>query len=292
MSLLQIENLNVVFRQRFSDKPVLRGVSLQVDRGDVCALVGESGAGKSMIAKAILGLLPASAKIRGGSIQFDGMGLLQKGSTRRKSNNLIGHRIALIPQDPMVSLNPVRRIGVQMSDIIMLHLGESRAAARQQSLSLLEEVMIKEPERVYESYAHELSGGMRQRILIAMAFSCSPDLIIADEPTTALDVTVQMQVLKMLRSLQQKKNTAILFVTHDLGVVSKISDRVVVLYDGHVLEDSPVESLFNSPQHEYTRALLAATPRYDQPTRTVTPVPESVIDGLRHEKAAIDAPHE
>jgi len=188
----------------------------------------------------------------------------------------------------MVSLNPVRRIGVQMNEVIMRHLGKNRVSARELAIRLLGEVMIKEPERVYEGYAHELSGGMRQRILIAMAFSCQPDLIIADEPTTALDVTVQMRALKMLRSLQQEKNIAILFVTHDLGVVSKISDRVVVLYDGRVLEDSPVNTLFSAPSHAYTQALLAATPRYDQPTRPIAPVPESVIDALQKETALQD----
>jgi len=247
MSLLRIENLNVVFRQKFTDKPVLRNVSLQLDRGAVCALVGESGAGKSMVAKSILGLLPQTARVRSGSIVFDGVDLLSRRFAGGKNRRILTkRRIALIPQDPMQSLNPVRKIGMQMSEVIMLHLDKDKAAARDLSLSLLEDVMIKDPARVYDAYAHELSGGMRQRVLIAMAFSCKPDLIIADEPTTALDVTVQMQVLKMLRSLQQQNNTSILFVTHDLGVVSKIADRVVVLFDGRVLEDTTAQMLFQN----------------------------------------------
>jgi len=289
MSLLQIEKLDVAFRQRFSTTPVLRNVSLLIERGEVCALVGESGAGKSMVAKTILGLLPQSARVRGGSVIFDGIDLLsQRLFSKINRNKVIGQRIALIPQDPMVSLNPVKKIGIQMSELIGLHLGINKTAAHDIALSLLKDVMITDPERVLNAYAHELSGGMRQRVLIAMAFSCKPDLIIADEPTTALDVTVQLQVLKMLRLLQQRNNTAILFVTHDLGVVSKIADRVVVLFDGRVIENATAQQLFHSAGHEYTQALLNATPRYDLPTRSITPVSQTLIDRLQQETRLVD----
>lgn len=286
MSLLEIKDLNVVFRQRFTDKPVLRDITFTLQQGEVCALVGESGAGKSMVAKSILGLLPQTTRVRSGQILFEGKDLLHARSRARLK--LLGKRIALIPQDPMLSLNPVRRIGVQMDEAIRLHLGERKDAARKASLALLNEVLIQDPTRVYNAYAHELSGGMRQRVLIAMAFSCGPELIIADEPTTALDVTVQMQVLKMLRAMQQRKNTAILFVTHDLGVVSKLSDRVVVLYDGRVIEDSPVQTIFDAPEHEYTAALLTATPRYDMPGRPIMPVPDELIQRLRQRTRILD----
>ncbi|MBX2884050.1 MAG: ABC transporter ATP-binding protein [Granulosicoccus sp.] len=286
MSLLEVNGLHVVFRQRFTDKPVLRDISFKLHQGEVCALVGESGAGKSMVAKSILGLLPETTRVRAGEIVFDGQDLLRTRS--RKRLQLFGKRIALIPQDPMVSLNPVRRIGVQMDEAIRLHLRHSKGAARNLSIELLKEVLINDPERVYDSYAHELSGGMRQRVLIAMAFSCGPDLIIADEPTTALDVTVQMQVLKMLRSLQLSKNTTILFVSHDLGVVSKVCDRVVVLYDGRIIEDAPVKKIFDSPEHEYTAALLRATPRYDKPGQAITPVPDELIQRLRQQTRSVD----
>jgi peptide/nickel transport system ATP-binding protein len=281
MSILKISDLRVEFKSGFHTIPVLRGVNLSVSAGEVCALVGESGAGKSMVAKAILGLLPDSARVQQGKIWFDDTDLLSL--RQRALSRLLGRRISLIPQDPMVSLNPVRRIGLQMCDAICLHLKVDRAAARQASLQLLDEVMINDPERVFESYAHELSGGMRQRVLIAMAFSCEPDLIIADEPTTALDVTVQMRVL-----LRQKK-TAVLFVTHDLGVVSKISDRVVVLYDGRVLEDSAVGTLFTKPTHAYTAALLEASPRYDRPDKPIMPVPKILISQLNAETQQLDS---
>ena len=286
MSILQVSDLRVGFRSGFHTTPVLRGVNLSVRTGEVCALVGESGAGKSMVAKTILGLLPDAARIQQGKVWFDGTDLL---SLRpRALSKLLGRRIALIPQDPMVSLNPVRRIGQQMCDAICLHMNVDRTVARQASLQLLTEVMIKDPERVIEAYAHELSGGMCQRVLIAMAFSCEPDLIIADEPTTALDVTVQMRVLLLLRSLQRQRKTTVLFVTHDLGVVSKISDRVVVLYDGRVLEDSPVDTLFTQPAHAYTAALLEASPRYDEPDKPIIPVPASLISQLSAETHQLD----
>jgi len=282
MSLLAIHQLRVDIDR----SPILRDVSLGVADAEVCGLVGESGAGKSMVAKAILGLLPRSARIRGGEILFNGQDLVSLSAAARRK--LLGKDIALIPQDPIGSLNPVRRIGDQISDGLMLHLGISKSGAKQRALSLLADVLITDPERVYDAYSHALSGGMRQRVLIAMAFSCSPKLIIADEPTTALDVTVQKQVLRIIRSLQHKQGTSLLFVTHDLGVVAKICDRVVVLFDGRVLENTAATELFDTPGHPYTRALLNAMPRFDQPDKPLDPVPAAVIERLVADTAAFD----
>jgi len=281
MSLLSIEDLSISIRQRRTSVQVLSSINLSVAAGEVCALVGESGAGKSMIAKAVLDLLPDAATINTGRIQFQGTDL--RALSPRQRLKLYGHDIALIPQDPMVSLNPVRRIQDQVVDGIRLHLGLSRKDALLQAGAALEEVLIRDPERVLNAYTHELSGGMRQRVLIAMAFASKPKLIIADEPTTALDVTVQRRVLSLIKLLQKKYDTAILFVSHDLGVVAKLCDRVVVMYGGHILEDSPTSELFAHPGHEYTKALLSATPRYDRPNIGVTPVPVDVLSRLHAE---------
>ncbi|MCB1379484.1 MAG: ABC transporter ATP-binding protein [Alphaproteobacteria bacterium] len=261
--------------------PVLRGVSLTVAAGEVMALVGESGAGKSTIAKAVLGILPPGIEITGGEIRFEGDNLLNLPPQRRRA--LLGTRIALIPQDPLTSLNPARRIGDQLTDGLRLRAGLSRAAARRRALELLDGVHIRDPEAVLRQYPHELSGGMRQRVLIVQAFSLNPQVIIADEPTTALDVTVQKQVLRLIRQLQRDHGTTLLFVTHDLGVVAQISDRMTVLYGGKVLEQGLSADVLHRPSHPYTQALLAANPRYDRPDQEIRPVPESLIAQLRRE---------
>ena len=284
MKLLDITDLSIAIRQRTGNAPVLRHVNLSIAQGQVCGLVGESGAGKSMVAKAILGLLPGSAVIHGGGIDFDGENLLTLARTAKQ--RLLGRHIALIPQDPMVSLNPVKPIGRQIGDGMVHHLGIDAKSAQSRALDLLAEVLIKDPERVLKAYAHELSGGMRQRVLIAMAFSCEPRLIIADEPTTALDVTVQKRVLSLIRALQRKRNTALLFVTHDLGVVAKICDRVAVMFNGRIIEEGSIGQLFNGDCHPYTAALFAATPRYDQPDKPVTPVARSLLQSLIRETEA------
>jgi len=278
MSLLQVQNLSVELRNKRQPIRLLSSVSLAVAAGESCALVGESGAGKSMLARSVLGLLPKTARVTQGQIQFQQKNLLSESARARR--RVIGRHISLIPQDPMVSLNPTRRIEQQMIDVLCMHLGLRKREAQERALALLEEVLIKEPGRVLKAYAHELSGGMRQRVLIAMAFSVEPKLIIADEPTTALDVTVQKRVLSLLRQLQRKHKTAILFVTHDLGVVAKLCERVVVMYGGRILEDSPATQLFSAPTHVYTRALLEATPRYDQPEKAIKPVPTELLRAL------------
>jgi peptide/nickel transport system ATP-binding protein len=216
-SFLSIEDLSVAIK---GGGPILRSVSLHVAASEVRGLVGESGAGKSMIGKAILGTLPSALQVMGGRIWLDGVDLLAMAPRARR--RLIGARAALIPQDPLTALNPSRRIGPQITNRLVDILGWTQADAKQRALELLEEVHIQSPERVMRAYPHELSGGMRQRILIASAFAAEPKLIVADEPTTALDVTVQKQVLKLICEMQARHRTALLFVTHDLGVVSKV----------------------------------------------------------------------
>ena len=278
--VIDIRNLSA----RTAVSPILRDVSLSVNAGEVMALVGESGAGKSTIAKAVLGILPAGIKMTGGNIFFEGTDLLAL--PPKALRELLGVRIALIPQDPLTSLNPARRIGDQLTDGLRLRAGMNRKAAWDKALSLLNDVHIREPERVLKRYPHELSGGMRQRVLIAQAFSLNPHVIIADEPTAALDVTVQKQVLRMIRDMQRERETTLLFVTHDLGVVAQICDRITVLYGGKVLEQGITGDILKNPQSPYTRALLAASPRYDQPEESLKPVPEALIAELKRESGA------
>ncbi len=278
-ALLEIRRLSAVA----GTVPILRNVSLTVEQGEVMALVGESGAGKTSVAKAILDILPPAIRVTSGEIIFDGVSLLNL--DRRARNNLLGVRIALIPQDPQTSLNPSRRIGDQLTDGLRLRAGLGRSAALARAAELLGDVHIRDPQLVLRRYPHELSGGMRQRVLIAQAFSLNPQLIIADEPTTALDVTVQKQVLRLIRQLQMEHQTTLIFVTHDLGVVAQICDKMTVLYGGKVLEQGPTASVLATPSHPYTRALLAASPRYDRPDQSLRPVPEDVIAALRRELA-------
>ena len=283
---LSIETLSAI-SLRDGNKPVLRRVSLTVDTGEVHGLVGESGAGKSTIAKAILGIIPSQVKIAGGRIDFEGSDLLSLSATGLRA--ILGRDIALIPQDPSTALNPARRIDVQMTDGLRLKRGLSAKAARLRAQALLEEVQIRDPARVLNSYPHQLSGGMRQRVLIAAAFGLEPKLVIADEPTTALDVTVQKQILRLIRSLQERHGTSVLFVSHDLGVVAKICDRVTVLYMGKVVEQGTTADVLTTPRHAYTKALLAANPRYDRPDTGLEPTPPEVVAALRAEIAAFDA---
>ena len=284
MSYLSIRNLSARLKGR--PDQILRRVSLEVAAGEVRGLVGESGAGKSMIGKAILGTLPNSVEITGGEILLDGTDLLTLPPAQRRQ--LIGAKCALIPQDPLTALNPSRRIGPQITNRLVDILGWTRADAEARARALLAEVQIPDPERVMRSYPHELSGGMRQRILIASAFAAEPKLIIADEPTTALDVTVQKQILKLIAAMQARHGTALLFVTHDLGVVSKVCQSLSVLYAGLVLEDSTIPDFFHAAKHPYSRALLAATPKYTDPDGSLTPVPDAVIQATRAEVEASD----
>lgn len=283
-SFLSIRNLSVRLK---NGSPILRSVSLDVAAGQVHGLVGESGAGKSMIGKAVLGTLPRALSVASGEIWLDGTDLMSLPPAERRRR--IGATAALIPQDPLTALNPSKRIGPQITRRLVDILGWSKQDAQNRALELLGEVHIPDPARVMRNYPHELSGGMRQRILIASAFAAEPRLIIADEPTTALDVTVQKQILRLIADMQTRHGTALLFVTHDLGVVSKVCDTLSVLYAGKVVEEARMHRFFMRPIHPYSAALLAATPTYTDPTGSLTPVSQEVIDGVEAEVAQHDA---
>ena len=283
MSFLGVRNLSVRLK---GGARLLRNVSLEVAAGEVRGLVGESGAGKSMIGKAILGTLPQAVVVVSGEIWLDGVDVQTLSPQDRRKK--IGALAALIPQDPLTALNPSRRVGGQITDRLVDILGWSRARAEGRARELLAEVQIDGAERVLRSYPHELSGGMRQRILIAAAFAAEPKLIIADEPTTALDVTVQKQILRLIAAMQARHGTALLFVTHDLGVVSKVCQNLTVLFGGLVVEDATVRDFFRAPKHPYSRALLAATPKYTDPDASLLPVPDAVLQAVQAEVAAAD----
>ena len=284
MSFLEVRNLSA--RVRGAPDRLLRDVSLSVAKGEVRGLVGESGAGKSMIGKAVLGILPRAVEVLSGEILLEGTDLLRLPPAERRRR--IGATCALIPQDPLTALNPSRRIGPQMTDRLVDILGWSRRTADARARDLLAEVQITDPDRVLRQYPHELSGGMRQRVLIASAFAAEPKLIVADEPTTALDVTVQKEVLRLIAGMQARHGTALLFVTHDLGVVSKVCQSLTVLYGGMVVEDTTVRDFFRAPVHPYSHALLAATPKYTHPDSSLVPVPDAVLAGVQAQVAAAD----
>ncbi|WP_344290708.1 ABC transporter ATP-binding protein, partial [Streptomyces synnematoformans] len=260
--VLTVERLSVDFRVAGEWTPAVRDVSFTVGRGEVVALVGESGSGKSVSSMSVLGLVAGSARHRG-SIRFHDTELLGLGHEALRS--IRGKRIAMIFQEPMTALNPVYTVGRQIAEAIRCHEQVSRAGARARAIELLTKVGIPEPERRVDSYPHQLSGGQRQRAMIAMAISGNPEVIIADEPTTALDVTVQAEILDLLRGLQRDLGSAVLIITHDMGVVADLADRVVVMKEGEVVEEAPVGRLFAAPRHEYTRRLLAAVPKPPPP---------------------------
>ena len=282
---LAVRRLSVALRASPAER-LLRSVDLAVAAGEVRGLVGESGAGKTMIGKAIFGILPRAVEVVEGEILVGGEDLLRMPKAARR--RYIARRAAMIPQDPLGALNPVRRIEPQITDRLTVLLGVPARQARERARTLLEEVHIRDPERVLRSYPHELSGGMRQRVLIAAAFAAEPKLIVADEPTTALDVTVQKQILRLIAEMQARHGTAMLFVTHDLGVVAKICQEVTVLYGGRVVEDAAAAALLAGPRHPYTAALMAATPRYDRPEHSLLPVAPEVLAATRAEIAAAD----
>ncbi|MEM7566157.1 MAG: ABC transporter ATP-binding protein [Pseudomonadota bacterium] len=283
---LRIEDLHVALGGD-PEKRLLRGVSLDVAPGEVHGLVGESGAGKSMIGKTVFGILPRAVRVIGGRIDVGGRDLLTLRKPERR--RLVGSTMALIPQDPLTALNPARRIGAQMTDRLVATLGHSKADALARARAMLDEVHIRDPDRVLASYPHELSGGMRQRVLIAEAFAAEPKLIVADEPTTALDVTVQKQILKLIAEMQAAHGTAMLFVTHDLGVVAKLCQSVTVLYSGQTVEQGRTADLIAAPQTAYTAALLAAVPRYDRPGQSLRPVDPAVTAAVAEDVARADA---
>ena len=256
--VLQVENLRVTFATPREQLQALCGVSFDVREGEIYGLVGESGCGKSVTGLSVLRLVPPPGAIAGGEIRFRGDNLLTR--SEREMQAIRGASIAMIFQDPTSSLNPVFQIGSQLSDVLRQHQAVSKAEARSSVLQTFEAVGLPDAQRVYRSYPHELSGGMQQRVMIAMALLCSPALLIADEPTTALDVTIQAQILWLLRDLRARTGIAILLITHDLGVVREVCDRVAVMYAGQVVESCSTEALFAAPRHPYTQGLMAATP--------------------------------
>ncbi len=259
-ALLEIENLKVEFDTWDGRVRVLDGVSLAVNAGETLGIVGESGCGKSMTALAIMGLVPKPAgHVTGGSVRFDGEDLLKAAESRLRE--VRGHRIAMIFQEPMTSLNPVFTIGDQIAETARLHLGLTAAQARSRTIEMLKAVHIPEAERRIDEYPHQFSGGMRQRVMIAMALVCEPQVLIADEPTTALDVTVQAQIFDLLQELRDTRGTAIVLITHDMGAIAEMADRVVVMYAGRKAEEGPVEAILGQPAHPYTRGLLACRPQ-------------------------------
>lgn len=259
--LLEVKNLETSFFTKHGELKAVRGVSFHVNEGEVFGIVGESGCGKSITIKSILNLIQEPGKIKKGEVIFDGVDILKQ--SQKELMKIRGNRISIIFQDPLSSLNPVYTIGSKLIEVIRRHNNISKSNARLRAIELLKLVGIPLPEKRIDSYPHEFSGGMRQRVMIAMSLSCNPKLIIADEPTTALDVTIQAQILKLLKSLQENTKTAIILITHDLGVVAQMCSRVAVMYNGIIVEEGSSEDIFYRPQHQYTKALINAFPSED-----------------------------
>ncbi|MGA5263625.1 ABC transporter ATP-binding protein [Streptomyces griseoincarnatus] len=280
MSLLTVDELTVTFGGRGrKESRAVDGISFEVDQGQVVGLVGESGCGKSVTSLALMGLLPSKGLTIGGRAEFDGTDLFTMSPAARR--DLRGSEMAMIFQDPLSSLNPVVPIGVQVTEILERHRGMKGEAARKEAAHLLDRVGIPDPTRRLKEYPHQLSGGMRQRALIAMAVACAPRLLIADEPTTALDVTIQAQILELLKELVDQEGTALLMITHDLGVVAGLCDQVNVLYAGKVVESAVRRELFAHPTHPYAHGLLGSIPRLDAPRgEPLTPIRGSINDRI------------
>ena len=262
MSLLEVNNLSVSFNTYAGEVKALRDISFKVDRGETLAIVGESGSGKSVTVQSIMRLLPTPpAEFKTGEIIFEGIDLLKL--DEKEMRKYRGGRIGMIFQDPMTSLNPVMKIGEQIMEGILIHKKVSKDEAKKRALEMLEKVGIPKPEERFNQYPHQFSGGMRQRVVIAIALACEPDLLICDEPTTALDVTIQAQILELINKLKKELNIAVIIITHDLGVVAETSDRVIVMYAGEKLEEGPVKEIFKDAHHPYTWGLLKSLPRLD-----------------------------
>jgi len=272
--LLEIQDLRIHFDTEEGVVPALEGVTINVPAGKTVCLVGESGCGKSVTSHAVLGLTPKNGRIVSGRIDFDGVDLL--GQDEARLNRIRGRDIAMIFQDPISALNPVHTVGGQLSECLALHQDMDAATAKREARQLLELVGIPEPAARLKEYPHQLSGGMCQRVMIAMALACRPRLLIADEPTTALDVTIQAQILELLRGLQDELGMSILLITHDLGVVAETAHEVAVMYCGRVVEAAPVRKLFRKPQHPYTEGLLQSLPRIDRQLAALQPIDGSV----------------
>lgn len=272
--ILTIDDLYIEFDTQNGRLKAINGISLTVQPREIFGIVGETGCGKSVTGMSVLRLLPSSAHVTNGGITFNDIDILRQSESQMRK--IRGKQIAMIFQDPTTSLNPVFTIGQQMDRVIRTQLGESKRVAKMQSEEMLTAVGLPDVTRIRESYPHELSGGMKQRVMIAMALSCRPSLLIADEPTTALDVTIQAQILTLLKELQQKFDIAIVFITHNLGVVAHLCDRVAVLYAGRVVETAVTHTIFNEPHHPYTKGLMQAVPRTGSKGARLTAIPGNV----------------
>ena len=268
--LLDIRNLQTFFFTATGLVKAINGVDLQIATGETLALVGESGCGKSMTALSLLRLVPDPGRIVGGDILFAGRDLLRM--PIEEMRRVRGNRIGMIFQEPMTSLNPVLRVGEQVAESLRLHQGHNRAQAATEALTMLTKVGLPDAEDRARDYPHQLSGGMRQRVMIAMALACNPQLLIADEPTTALDVTIQAQIMELLADCKAERGMATLLITHDLGIVAQYADRVAIMYAGRIMESAPVRELFAAPAHPYTRGLLACVPKLGDKRQRLTPI--------------------
>lgn len=281
-TLLEVKNLHTYFFTNKGTIKAVQGVDFVIESGKTLGIVGESGSGKSVTSFSILNLLEEPGKIVDGEINFDGRNLI--GLSKREMRDIRGNDISMIFQEPMTSLNPVHRIGRQISESIILHQGKSKKDAWQASVDLLHEVNIPNPERVVYNYPFQLSGGMRQRVMIAMALACEPKLLIADEPTTALDVTIQAQIFKLMNDLKKEHNTAIMFITHDLGAIAELADDVAVMYTGEIVERAPVDTIFDREakySHPYTEGLLRSIPMLDEEVEYLDQIEGSVPHPLK-----------
>ena len=287
--ILSIQNLNVKFTLRGQVLSAIRGVSLDVHQGESIAIVGESGSGKSVFVKCAMGLLDANGYIESGSILYNGMDLATF-KTDKDWLKIRGHEIAMVFQDPMTSLNPLKTIGQQIREAVELHQGLHGEAAYNAVLEVLTDVGISEPKRRYKQYPHEFSGGMRQRVVIAIALACSPELLIADEPTTALDVTIQAQILHLMRELKEKKNTSMIMITHDLGIVAETCDRVAVMYAGKIIEEGNLDEVFNHTLHPYTEGLFNSLPNIKNRKAKLQPIHGLMPDPTNLPKGCAFAP--
>lgn len=273
--LVEIKNLSIRFPEGNSTFEAVKGISFSIGKGEIVGVVGESGSGKSMSALALMGLLPKDAEIASGSLCFQGEDLVTMKPEKRRQ--LCGSKMAMVFQEPMTSLNPVFTIGNQLDEVTSLHVpGATKDFAKKRSIEMLNMVGIAMPERVYASYPHELSGGMRQRVMIAMALACEPRLIIADEPTTALDVTIQAQILDLFNDLKSRINGSILLITHDLGVIAEMADYVVVMYAGRIIEQGTVSEIFHNPCHPYTQGLQKSKPTMNSSEDQLFNIPGNV----------------
>ena len=277
-ALLQVKHLETSFFTDSGEVKAVNGVSFNLEKGKVLGIVGESGSGKSVTAYSVLRLLVEPGKVVGGEVLFDGENVLD--FSKQQIRSFRGDKISIIFQDPMTSLNPVYTIGDQIEEAVMLHTDRTRAQARERAVEMLTLVGVNEPKKRVNQYAFELSGGMRQRVMIAMALACEPDILIADEPTTALDVTIQAQILELMQDLQKKLGMAIILITHDLGVIAEMCDEIIVMYAGQVCERGTADEIFYNPKHEYTKGLLRSIPSLVGKRERLIPIAGSPIDLL------------